>query len=78
MIEIRKVMYLNPIVEQDHRAVKRVIRSMLGCQLFESAQSPLTGIELMHMLRKGQLEDEGEQGLRVADPFCALASSSPY
>src|SRR3989442_3227895 len=73
-IEIRKVKYLNNIVEQDHRAVKRVTRPMLGFKAFEAAQSTLTGIELMHMLRKGQLEDGFEKGLTVAEQFYALAS----
>jgi putative transposase len=54
-IEIRKVKYLNNIIEQDHRGVKRVTRPMLGFKSFDAAQSTLTGIELMHMLRKGQL-----------------------
>ena len=62
-IEIRKIKYLNNIVEQDHRAVKRVTRPMSGFKAFDAAQSTLTGIELMHMLRKGQLEDGVEQGL---------------
>src|SRR6202167_2261450 len=54
-IEIRQVKYLNNIVEQDHRAVKRLARPMLGFKSFRSAQVTLTGIELMHMIRKGQL-----------------------
>jgi len=53
-IIIRQVKYLNNIVEQDHRAVKRVTRPMLGFKSFEAAQSTLTGIELMHMLKKPQ------------------------
>jgi len=40
-IEICKIKYLNNIVEQDHHAVKRVSRPMLGFQSFESAQAPL-------------------------------------
>src|SRR5262245_42828211 len=53
-IIIRQVKYLNNIVEQDHRAVKRVTRPMLGFKSFEAAQSTLVGIELMHMLKKRQ------------------------
>src|SRR2546425_4718641 len=74
IIEIRKIKYLNNIVEQDHRAVKRVTRPMLGFKAFEAAQSTLTGIELMHMLRKGQLEDGIEQGRTAAAQFYALAA----
>jgi putative transposase len=73
-ISIRKIRYLNNIVEQDHRAVKRVTRPMLGFKSFDTAQSTLTGIELVHMLRKGQLEDGFEKGLTVAEQFYALAS----
>jgi transposase-like protein len=73
-IVIRQVKYLNNIVEQDHRAVKRVIRSMLGFKSFNAAQCTLTGIELMHMLRKGQREEEVEQALTPAQQFYALAA----
>ena len=54
-IEIRQVKYLNNIVEQDHRATKRLVRSMLRFKSYWSAAVTLTGIELMHMTRKGQL-----------------------
>src|SRR3989442_13792508 len=52
-IVIRQVQYLNNVVEQDHRGVKRITRPMLGFKTFDAAQSTLVGIELMHMLRKG-------------------------
>ncbi len=54
-IEIRQNKYLNNGVEQDQRAVKRVARPMLGFKSFRSAAATLAGIELMHMIRKGQL-----------------------
>jgi putative transposase len=73
-IVIRQVKYLNNIVEQDHRSVKRVTRPMLGFKSFEAAQCTLTGIELMHMLRKGQLEGGAEQGLTPAAQFYSLAA----
>ena len=73
-IAIRQIKYLNNIVEQDHRGVKRVTRPMLGFKSFEAAQSTLTGIELMHMLRKGQLEGDEVEGLSAAKQFYALAS----
>ncbi len=47
-IEIRQIKYLNNIVEQDHRAIKRVVRPMLGFKSFRSAAVTLAGIELMH------------------------------
>jgi putative transposase len=61
-------------VEQDHRGVKRVTRPMLGFKSFEAAPSTLVGIELMHMLRKGQHTDGVERGLTAAEQFYALAS----
>jgi putative transposase len=73
-IEIRKIKYLNNIVEQDHRAVKRVTRPMMGFKSFEAAQSTLSGIELMHMIRKGQMEGDEVEGLSMAKKFYALAS----
>jgi putative transposase len=54
-ISIRQVKYFNNIVEQDHRGVKRITRPMLGFKAFDTAQSTLVGIELMHMIRKRQL-----------------------
>ena len=71
-IETRRIKYLNNIVEQDHRAVKRVTRPMLGFKSFRSAAATLAGIELMHMLRKGQSQPTGE--LRPAQQFYALAA----
>jgi putative transposase len=56
-IIIRQVKFLNNLREQDHRAVKRVTRPMLGFKSFEAAQYTVAGVELMHMLRKGQLEE---------------------
>src|SRR2546427_7435871 len=73
-IEIRKITYLNTMVEQDHRGVKRITRPMLGFKAFAAAQSTLTGIELMHMLRKGQLAGGREQGRSAAEQFYALAA----
>ena len=72
-IEIRQTKYLNNIVEQDHRAVKRVTRPMMGFKSLEAAQCTLTGIELMHMIRKGQLEGDEFEGLTVVEQFYALA-----
>ena len=72
-IVIRQVKYLNNVVEQDHRGVKRVTRPMLGFKAFDAAQATLVGIELMHMLRKGQLAGGSEQDLTAAEQFYALA-----
>ena len=48
--------YLNNVVEQDHRFVKRRVNPGLGFGSFHTAQRTLQGYEAMHMLRKGQLK----------------------
>jgi putative transposase len=74
-IEIRKIKYLNNIVEQDHRGVKRITRPMLGLKSFDAAQSTLVGIELMHMIKKRQLVvEEGHEGRIAAEQFYGLAA----
>ena len=74
-IVIRKTKYLNNIVGQDHRAVKRVTRPMLGFKSFEAAQSTLIGIELMHRIKKRQWGGEAEgEDLTTAALFYALAA----
>ena len=72
-ILVRQVKYLNNIVEQDHRAIKRVTRPMLNFKSFRSASSVLAGIELMHMIRKGQFAVDDTAPMSFADRFYALA-----
>jgi transposase-like protein len=73
-IELRQSKYLNNLIEQDHRAVKRRTRPMLGFKTFQSAAKIIAGIETMHMIKKGQLGCH--QGLVVsdADRFYSLAT----
>jgi putative transposase len=53
-IRIRQSQYLNNCIEQDHRAVKRRVRPMLGFKSMASAWAILGGIEMVHMMHKGQ------------------------
>ncbi len=53
-IEIRPIKYLNNIIESDHRFIKKITKPMMGFKAFHSAKATLLGIELHHMLRKGQ------------------------
>jgi transposase-like protein len=53
-IRIRQSAYLNNRIEQDHRAIKRRVRPMLGFQTIDSARAILGGIEMIHMMRKQQ------------------------
>lgn len=73
-IEIRQIKCLNNLVEQDHRAVKRIVRPMLGFQTFRSARVTLQGIELMHRVKKGQKVAGECQGLSAAEQFYSLAA----
>ena len=71
-IETRQIEYLKNIVEQDHRAIKRLNRPMVGFKSFWSASGTLAGIELMHMIRKGQPRMTGK--LCPARQFYCLAA----
>jgi transposase-like protein len=73
-IEIRQIKYLNNLVEQDHRAVKRIVRPMLGFNSFRSARTTLQGIELMHRIKKGQMVSDDSQDLSAAEQFYSLAA----
>lgn len=72
-IELRQCKYLNNIVEQDHRAIKRIVRPMLGCKVFRCARILIAGIETMHMIRKGQIDCHDGEVLSAADQFYSLA-----
>ena len=53
-IQIRQSQHLNNRIEQDHRRIKRRVRPMLGFKSMDSARAVLGGIEMIHMIRKGQ------------------------
>ncbi len=72
-ILMRQNTYLNNIVEQDHRAIKRITRPMLGFKSFSSARILIAGIETMHMIRKGQMDCPGGQNMSAAQQFYSLA-----
>jgi len=71
-IRIRQNKYLNNVVEQDHRAIKRRTRPMLGFKNFRCARIILGGIEFMHMIVKGQMKGDGI-GRTPAEQFYSLA-----
>ena len=71
-IEIRQIKYLNNIVEQDHRAVKRITRPTLGFKSFWYAADTIAGIELIHMIRKGQMAENSN--LPLHQQFDLLAA----
>ena len=70
-IKILQVKYLNNILEQDHRFIKRITGQMLGFKAFHSASATLEGIETAHMIRKGQFD---ANGLTAFQQFAQLAA----
>jgi putative transposase len=70
---MRQSKYLNNIVEQDHRAIKRVTRPMLGFKTFRCARLIIAGIETMHMIRKNQMCVLKDRASSAANQFYSLA-----
>jgi IS6 family transposase len=56
-VELKPCKYLNNVIEQDHRFVKCRVNPGLGFGAFAKAQRTIQGYEVMHMLRKGQIEE---------------------
>ena len=73
-IRIRQSQYLNNRIEQDHRAVKRRVRPMLGFKSMASARASLSGIEMVHMMRKGQAKYACNPHPSLAEQFDLLAA----
>lgn len=74
IITIRQSKYLNNLVKQDHRNIKRRTRRMLGFKSFRRAQTLLAGIELVQMIRKGQRQHPAGEHLSPAEQFYLLAA----
>ena len=70
---MRQIKYLNNIVEQYHRAIKRIVRPMLGFKSFHCAHVLIAGIGTMHMIKKGQLDRPEAQASSAASQFYSLA-----
>ena len=68
---LRQVRFLNNIVEQDHRRVKRLTRPGLGFGGFWTARRTLAGFEAMAMIRKGQVQNIGGRDIRDQASFIA-------
>jgi putative transposase len=73
-VRIRQSAYLNNRIEQDHRAIRRRIRPMLGFKSMASARVILSGIEMVHMMRKGQAKYACRSQLSLAEQFTILAA----
>jgi transposase-like protein len=73
-IGIRQSAYLNNRIEQDHRAIKRRVRPMLGFQTAATARVILSGIEMVHMMRKQQARYACNLQPSLAEQFDILAA----
>jgi putative transposase len=71
IVTIRQVKYLNNILEQDHRFIKRITGPMMGFKAFHTAAATLAGIEVAHMIRKKQFP---ANGISAFQQFAALAA----
>jgi putative transposase len=71
-IEIRQNKYLNNLIEQDHRNIKRLTRPMLGFKAWDSMESTIAGYELVNMIKKGQHINAGS--MTVWDQFYDIAA----
>lgn len=74
-IEGPQIKYLRNIVEQDHRTIKRITRSMMGCKSLYAASDFLVKIELMHIIHKGQKITAIGGEISFAGHFYALATN---
>jgi transposase-like protein len=73
-IRIRQSAYLNNRIEQDHRAIKRRVRPMMGSKSMSSACTILGEIEMVHMMRKGQAKYACAQQLSIVEQLERLAA----
>lgn len=73
-IRVRQGQYLNNRIEQDHRAIKRRVRPMLGFQSVISARVILSGIEMVQMMRKQQAKYARNPHPSLAEQFEILAA----
>jgi putative transposase len=73
-IKIRQCKYLNNINEQDHRRIKRLTRPMMEFKNFHAAECTLAGIEVMAMLKKGQMNTPAGDEKSPAEMLYALAA----
>jgi len=69
--KLRQKKYLNNIVEQDHRGIKRLVKPEMGFGKFNTTRRTIRGYKIMHMLKKGQVEKVGKGAVRERVNFIA-------
>ncbi|HZA23362.1 MAG TPA: IS6 family transposase [Dehalococcoidia bacterium] len=73
--QLRPVKYLNNVIEQDHRFIKRLVKAGLGFRSFPTVWRTLRGYETMHMIRKGQVQVGGiQEQVKFVDSLFGLAT----
>jgi len=73
-IEIRQNKYLNNMIEQDHRFIKRRTKPALGYKSFNGARQTIAGIEIVHMIKKGQLKNSNQNNQSNFSQFLSLVA----
>ena len=73
-IEIRQNKYLNNMVEQDHRFIKRRTKPALSYKSFNGAKQTIAGIEITHMIKKGQLKNSNQNNKSIFSQFMSLVA----
>ena len=71
LVELRQNKYLNNLVEQDHRAIKRLVKPGMVFGSFNTAQRTIKGYEIMNMLRKGQVKKVKKGAVKERVKFIA-------
>jgi transposase-like protein len=73
-MRIRQSAYLNNRIEQDHRAIKRRVRPMMGFKSMNCDRAMLGGIEIVNMMRSQQAKYACNRQLSLAEQFNILAA----
>ncbi len=74
-IEIRQNKYLNNSIEQDHRFIKKRTKPCLGFKSFAGARrQTIKGIEILHMIKKGQLKNDNQNNKTIFEQFASLVA----
>lgn len=68
--KLREIKYLNNVVEQDHRFVKRMCRHKQWFRNFSAVSNTLAGFEAMHMIKKGQVKRVAKYYIIAQNNYC--------
>ncbi len=63
-----------PIIEQDHRFIKKRTKPCLGFKSFHGAKQTIKGVEILHMIKKGQLKNDNDNYKTLFEQFTSLVA----